>query len=75
MHQGGIILLAPLPCVPPSEPSLIETRYTTDKKRTKQRRELQKIALIQIGNGYSGEDDKDVRSSLDVRICIYRNFE
>lgn len=69
------MLLALLPCIPPPEPSLIETHYTIGKRRTIQRRELQEIALIQIGNGYSGEGDEDIRSSWDVGVCIYRNFE
>jgi hypothetical protein len=53
---------------------LIKTPYTTDKKRTIQQRELLKIVLIQIENGYSGEGDKDIRSSWDVRGCVYHNF-
>jgi hypothetical protein len=75
MHQGGITLLALPPCIPLPRTPLIETQYTTDKKRTILRRELAKIALIQIGNGYSGEGDEDIRSSWDVRVYIYRHFE
>jgi hypothetical protein len=75
MCQGGITLLALLPyALLPSSP-LIEAHYITDKKRTIQRRELPKIALIQIGNGYSAEGDEDIRSSWDVRVCVYRSFE
>jgi hypothetical protein len=40
-----------------------------------QRRDLPRIALIQIGNGYFGEGDEDIRSSWDVSICVYRSFE
>jgi len=75
MHQGGITLLALPMCIPLLRTPLIETHYTTDKKRTMQRRELPRIALIQIGNGYSGEGDEDIRSSWDVRVCVYRYFE
>jgi len=75
MHQGGMTLLAlprgsPLPKAP-----LIETHNTTDKKRAMQRCELPRTALIQIGNGYSGEGDEGIRSSCDVSVCVYRNFE
>ncbi len=75
MHQGGITLLALPACIPHPGTPLIETRYTTDKKRTIQRRELPRVALIQIGNGYSGEGDEDIRSSWDVRVYVYRHFE
>ena len=75
MHRGGITPLALPACIPHPGTPLIETRYTTDKERTVQRRELPRVALIQIGNGYSGEGDEDIRSSWDVRICVYRNFE
>jgi hypothetical protein len=75
MHRGGITPLALPPRIPPPKAPLIETHCTTDKKRTIQRRELPKIALIQIENGYSGEGDEDIRSSWDVRVCAYRNFE
>jgi hypothetical protein len=70
MHQGGISPLALLPCVPSPKAPLIETPYTTDKKRTIQRHELQKIALIQIGIGYSGEGDEDIRSSWDASVSV-----
>ena len=75
MHQGGITLLALAACIPHPKAPLIETHYTTDKKKTIQWRELPKIALIQIGNGYSGEDEEDIRSSGDVRVYVYRHFE
>ena len=63
-HPRGI----PLPKAP-----LIETHNTTDKKRAIQRCELPRTALIQIGNGYSGEGDEGFRSSWDVSVCVYRN--
>ena len=75
MHRGGITLLALPACIPLPRTPLIETHYTTDKKRTIQRRELPRVALIQIGNGYSGEGDEDIRSSWDVRVYVYRHFE
>jgi hypothetical protein len=75
MHRGGITLLALPACIPHPGTPLIETRYATDKKRTIQRRELPRVALIQIGNGYSGEGDEDIRSSWDVRVYVYRHFE
>ena len=75
MHRGGITLLALPACIPLPETPLILTRYTTDKKKTKQRRELPRVALIQIGDGYSGEGDEDIRSSWDVSVYIYRHFE
>jgi hypothetical protein len=75
MHRGGITLLALPACIPHPGTPFIETRYTTDKERTIQRRELPKIALIQIGNGYSGEGDEDIRSSWDVGVYVYRHFE
>jgi len=75
MHRGGITLLALPACIPHLGTPLIETHYTTDKKRTIQRRELPRVALIQIGNGYSGEGDEDIRSSRDVRVYVYRHFE
>ena len=67
--------MALLACIPLFKSSLIETHHTTDKRRTVRRRELGKIALIQIGNGYSGESDECIRSSWDVRVCTYHNFE
>jgi hypothetical protein len=70
MHQGGITLLALPTCIPHPGTPLIETRYTTGKKRTIQRRELPSVALIQIGNGYSGEGDEDIRSSWDVSVSV-----
>jgi hypothetical protein len=63
MHQGSITLLALPQCILLPRTPLIETHYTTDKKRTIERRELPRTALIQIGNGYSGEGDEDIRSS------------
>lgn len=70
VHQRGITLL-PLPkCILLPKTPLIETHYTTDRKRTTQRRELPRIALIQIG-----EVDEDIRSSWDVRVYVYRHFE
>jgi hypothetical protein len=75
MHQGGITLLALAACIPHPKAPLIETRYTTDKKRIIQRRELPRVALIQIGNGYSGEGDEDIRSSGNVSVYVYRHFE
>jgi hypothetical protein len=33
------------------------------------------MALIQIGNGYFGEDDEDIRSSWDVSVYVYRSFK
>jgi hypothetical protein len=74
MHQGGITLLALQMCIPLRRAPLIKTHYAIDKKRTIQRRELPKIVLIQIENGYSGEGDKDIRSSWDMRGCVYHNF-
>ncbi len=68
MHRGGITLLALPACIPHPGTPLIETGYTTGKKRTLQRRELPRVALIQIGNGYSGEGDEDIRSSWDVSV-------
>jgi len=67
MHQGGMILLALPACIPPPKPSLTETYDTTDKKTDLTTGELEKIALIQIGNGFSGEGDEDIRSSWDMR--------
>ena len=29
----------------------------------------------QIGNGYSGEGDEDIRSSWDVSVYVHRHFE
>jgi len=75
MHQGGITLLPLLACNLSPKAPLIKTDYATGKKRTTQRREFPKIALMQIGNGYSGESDEDIRSSWDVRVCVYRKFE
>jgi hypothetical protein len=75
MHPGGITLLALPLFIPLPRAPLIETLNTTDKKRTIQRRELPNIALIQIGNGYSGEGDEDIRSSWDMRVCVYHGFE
>jgi hypothetical protein len=75
MHQGGITLLALPPCTLLPRAPLIETHHTTDKKRTIERRELLKTALIQIRNGYYGEGDEDIRSSWGVRVFVYRNFE
>ena len=74
MHQGGITRLALQLCIPYPKTPLIETHYTTDKKWTIQRRELPKIVLIRIENGYSGEGDKCIRSSWDMRGCVYHNF-
>ncbi len=67
--------MALLPCIPLPKTPLIETHYPTDKKKTVQARELTRIARIQIGSGYSGGGDEDIRSSWDVRICVYRSFE
>jgi hypothetical protein len=75
MHQGGITLLAPLTCIPLLRTPLIETHYTINKKQIMQRRDLPRIALIQIGNDYSGEGDKDIRSSWDVKVCVHHHFE
>jgi hypothetical protein len=44
------------------------------QKRAIQGRELPRIALNQIERGYSGEDE-DIRSSWDMRICVYRKLE
>ena len=74
MHPGGITLLVLPAYIPPPKVPLI-THYPADKKQTAQRRELPRIALIQIGYGYSGEGGEDVRLSWDVRVCVYRNFE
>ena len=49
--------------IPPPRLPLTDTHYPADKEQTVQRRELQRIALIQIGNGYSGEGGEDVRLS------------
>jgi hypothetical protein len=73
MHQGGITLLT-LRRVSPS-PEHYPLRHITDKKRTIRQRKLPRIALIQIGNGYSGKGDKDIRSSWDVKVCVHRHFE
>ncbi len=73
MHQGGITPLT-LRRVSPS-PEHRPLRHITDKKRTIQRYELPRIALIQIGNGYSEEGDEDIRSSWNVRVCVCRSFE
>jgi hypothetical protein len=70
MHQGGITLLALQMCIPLQRAPLIKTHYTTDKERTMQLRELLKKVLIQ-----SEEGDRDSRSSWDVRVYVYRNFE
>jgi len=70
MHRGGVTLLALPACAPYPKAPLIETRYTTDKKRTLQRRELPRVALIQIGNGYSGEGGQDIRSPWDVSVYV-----
>jgi hypothetical protein len=70
MHQGGITLLALPACIAHPGTPLIETPNTTDKKRTLERRELPRVALIQIGNGYSGEGDEDIRSSWDVSVYV-----
>jgi hypothetical protein len=75
MHQEGITLLALPSCITRPGSPLIETPYTADKKRTLQQRELPKTALIQIGNGHSGEGEEDIPSSQDGRVCVYRNFE
>jgi hypothetical protein len=75
MHQGGITLLVLPAYIPLPKTPLIGTHSTTDKKQTVQRRELPRIALIQIRNRYSGEGDEDIRSSWDVRVCVYRSFE
>ncbi len=45
MHQEGITLLPLLPCNPSPEAPLINPHYTTDKKRSTQRRKFPKIAL------------------------------
>jgi len=45
------------------------------QKKAVQGRELARIALIQIGSGYSGEGDKDIRSSWDLNVCVYHSFE
>jgi hypothetical protein len=75
MHQGEITLL-PLPkCILFLKTPLIDTHYTTDKKRTTKQHELPKIVLILIGNGYSGKVDEDIRSSWDLRVIVYRHFE
>ena len=75
MRQGGRTLLAlPRGISFPKAP-LTETHNTTDKKRAIQRYELPRTALIQIGNGYSGEGDEGIRSSRDVSVRVYRNFE
>jgi len=66
MHQEGITLLTLPRCIALLKAPLIETHNTTEKKRIIQRRELPRIVLIRIGNGYSGEGDEDIRSSLDV---------
>jgi hypothetical protein len=74
IHQGGITLLALQLCIPLRRTPLIEVHYTTDKTWTIQQRALPKIVLIQIENGYSMEGGKDIRSSWDVRGCVYHNF-
>jgi hypothetical protein len=75
MHQGRRTLLPLLPCIPLPKTPLIETHYPTDKKNAVQGRELPRIALIQIGNDYSGEGEEDIRSSWDASECFYRNFK
>jgi hypothetical protein len=54
MHQGGRTPLALPLCIPLPKIPLIETHYTTDKKRAVQGRELPKIALIRTGNILEG---------------------
>jgi len=49
--------------IPPPRIPLIDTHYSADKKQTAQRHELPRIALIEVGNGYSGEGGEDVRLS------------
>jgi len=56
------LLVLPAYIPPPGVP-LTDTHYLADKKQAVQRRELPRIALIQIGNGYSGEGGEDVRLS------------
>ena len=75
INQGGVTLLSLPPSIPLPKSPLIEAHDTTEKKRTVQRRELLKIVLIQIGNGYSGEGNEDIRLSWDVRVYVYRSFE
>jgi len=70
MHQGGKTLLALLPCLSLPKAPFIETHYTTNKKPAVQRRQLSRIALVQIGNGYSGEEGEDIRSPWDVSRCL-----
>jgi len=75
IHQVGTTLLPLLPRIPLPQTPLIETHSPADKKKAVQGRKLPRIALIQIGNGYSGEGDEDIRSSWGVSACFYRSFE
>jgi hypothetical protein len=75
IHQVGRTLLTLLLPIPFLKTPLIETHDSTDKKNAAQRRELPRIALIQIGSGYSGGGGEDIRSSWDVGIGVYQNFE
>ena len=75
MHQGGMTLLALPQNIPLPKTPLTETHNTTDKKRAIQQGEPPRTALIQVRNGYSGEDDEGIRSSWDVSVCVYCNFE
>jgi hypothetical protein len=71
----GRTLLALLPRIPLPKTPLIETDYPEGKKKAVQGCKLPRTARIQIGKGYSGEGDEDIRSSRDVSVCFYRNFE
>jgi len=75
IHQEGITPLTFPTSIFLHRIPFIQPHYTSDKKQTVERRELPRIALIQIGNDYSGEGDEDIRSSWDVRVCVHRNFE
>jgi hypothetical protein len=74
-YQGRITPLSlPRRITLPKTPHT-ETPHPTEKKEAVQGRELPRIALIQIGSGYSGGGDEAIRSSWDVRICVYQSFE
>jgi len=54
MLQGGITPLVLPGYIPFPRTPLLQAPYTSDKKQTVQQQELPGTALIQIGNGYFG---------------------
>jgi hypothetical protein len=75
MDQRGMTLSALPPGISLLKSSLIETNNSTNKKRAIEQYESPRTALNQLGNGYFGEDDKGIRSSWDVSVCVYCNFK